>query len=385
MSLALLSCGATAARSLRHSASLLSSNTSRKLSNTSGMLRDLAGTSLHDSTPQRKLVADPIHCPVQLNALSKSISPWEELLDSVRDDRVKSASPRPKNEMGDHEKGDPVPVPGTLIPSQLVLTAKQSSLDQMPQAIQFNVKRNMQMSPELRLRWLGDCDCLEFIRKHYDDELARFYSQELIGNLRGDICRAAVLAKEGGFYIDVDVEMKEPLTSLVDNHTTFLAGVAAPHGIMFNAIMAATPGNEIMTGSVEEIRSMYRQHGAGAMITLLGCTALTQALAKIRHRDCAENYAPSHAFAKWTCGKEVVRLFDERKYNCDPYEADRREEDCPPSRTAAMWSFEGAQWGIFSSWPEDKLVAWSRMHECTSYGCGAGGYEQSDHLYSQNA
>ena len=54
-----------------------------------------------------------------------------------------------------------------------------------------------------------------YVRQHFDDDLAEIYNAEHAGQFRGDICRAAVLAQEGGFYADLDLEPAVPFRSLV--------------------------------------------------------------------------------------------------------------------------------------------------------------------------
>merc|ERR1719487_804090 len=120
----------------------------------------------------------------------------------------------------------------------------------MSAAIKKNVQNDLQLSfPDflpktavellelsgveaLQPRWLGDKACHDYIITHYDEELAGFFDRAHPGNYRGDICRAAVLYREGGFYADVDVELKVPLTELVDAETTFMS-VYSEHGDIF--------------------------------------------------------------------------------------------------------------------------------------------------------
>lgn len=265
---------------------------------------------------------------------------------------------------------------GRKIPPQLILTGKQASFDELPHKIRHNIHRTLKFTPELRLRWVGDCECLEFIKSHYDDELARIFATEPKGMFRGDLCRAAVLAKEGGFYTDLDVQMKEPLTSLVSDNTTFMSAVSLPN-VLLNAIMAAAPGSAIVLRSIEHMRAIYR---SGVVPQFLGPQALYQALHSTREKECAHQIPLASSAERWLCGSEEIRMLQERFYSCWPPPPNRPKSDCPSGRALSMWAFDGAGWGIFAGGPEDKLVGWSRMEECLDYGCGAGGPVHSDDL-----
>lgn len=401
------------------------------------MRRFLPDADLQHTMPPLNLIHDPISCPsIMFNAISGPVSGWERLLDKAskaasrgdaKNEVIESARQKPEQETSmetAHELHDlgstrkPQESEGLQIESaqkkskelpgkttepqdswsrlvknahreaehlsskhitkQLILTAKQTSLSQMPKEVQMNVKRNMELSPGIRLRWLGDCDCLEYLHKYYDLELARFYALESIGLYRGDLCRAAVLAREGGFYLDLDVQLKEPLTSLVDNDTTFMSGIVHENAL-YNAIMAATPGNEIISDSIEGIRQLYRTYGV-SNVEHLGCIALARAIKQFRARECTDQGILATATSRWTCGKQVVRTFQEQWYSCWPRTPGIPKSDCPLNRTLAMEAYDGAHFGIFGAPLENKLIGWSRMEECTLRGCGGTSHHPPDNL-----
>lgn len=262
---------------------------------------------------------------------------------------------------------------GSQIPAQLVLTAKQASLDNMSKDVQDNIRRTLNLSPELHLRWFGDYDCLTYIRAHYDAELAKYYAQERRGMYRGDICRAAVLAREGGFYTDLDVQMKVPLTSLVANDTTFMSAYAATGSTILNAILASKPGNTIMLESIEVMRQIYRSHES---VTFLGPDSLREVFKRLAERNSC-NLGPA-ATPAVRCGSEVLRMYQEMRFTCWGENA-ASKEICPRKRVVSTFLYDGANFGLFD-WT-GKIVGWPRFDGCLYHGCGAGGREESDHLH----
>merc|ERR1719291_1223214 len=156
-----------------------------------------------------------------------------------------------------------------LIPRQLVMTAKHGSLDSLPQKVQDNVRQTLALNPGLRLRWLDDDACGDFILDYFGPRLLQLFSRQREGKFRGDICRAAVIAVEGGFYVDLDVQMRVPFSQMVDNATTFMA-VKSPKGDVLNALFAAERGSEVMRAVVAALEAWYgwlrpKRHYSGVM------------------------------------------------------------------------------------------------------------------------
>lgn len=257
------------------------------------------------------------------------------------------------------------------IPMQLVLTAKQESLAQMPKSVQANVRHTLRLSPGVRIRWLGDVACLKYLSDHFDHELVEIFKSETRGSFRGDICRAAVLAREGGFYLDLDVELRVPLEQLVDHNTTFVSAFTEDQAIL-NAVLAASPGSAVMREVLTQIRLWYSyglpHQDEETTSEFMGPVTMLRALRTVTQKECQR----SRLFSKelqWPCGPNVVRLYYEHGLSCG---WPGTEEECPPSRAES--TFDGVRYGIFT--PEGELVAWPRFASCDDWGCNAGGWVQ---------
>lgn len=260
------------------------------------------------------------------------------------------------------------------IPRQLVLTAKQASLAEMPAPVQGNVQRMLALSPGIRLRWLGDVDCRSYIREHFDPELQRMFETELRGSFRGDICRACVLAREGGFYLDLDVQLRVPLDQLAGANTTFVSVYTEDESIL-NAVLAAAPGSEIMLEAVRQIRAWYRYEvphsDAQTSSEWMGPVTMLRAVREVVRRDCTGQSLHPEASLEWQCGPHVLRLYEEHGLRCSL----RGSEECPPRRAES--DFPGVRFGIFTPYPERRLVAWPRFESCAQWGCASGGWDES--------
>lgn len=249
------------------------------------------------------------------------------------------------------------------IPGQLVLTSSHGSLDDLPPKVRDNVRHTLAINPKLQMRWLDDGACRGFIRDNFGAGLLSAFDSEHRGNVRGDICRAAVVALEGGFYVDLDVQMRVPFSQLVDNTTTFMT-VINKHGDVLNALFAAERGSEVMKSVLAAIEGWYgglrppRRH-SGSM----GSETMMLGLETVASRDCPSVDVNDGHQLQRACGPHHrIRLYRERSLECGPHSA-----ECPPPRQGG---FTGVRYGIFEPGPQRNLVAWPRFDSCESSGCG---------------
>lgn len=289
----------------------------------------------------------------------------------------------------------------TLIPWQLVTSGKAASLAELPDAVRGNIEHTLSINPGLKMRYLSDSDCLDFIKEHFDDELAGMYTKEPSGHFRGDICRAAVLFREGGFYTDVDLEVKKPFLEMVNSTTTFMS-VFTADGHILNAMIATVKGSEVMKGTLVHVRHWYKgsdgkkasaEHGEGEW---MGTVTLRQAMEGFLEANCPmvklENIRSEKKLDR-QCDQHVVRFFEEQRLECPEVDfggfgggggggffwgAEPKAEatvapkavgteECPEAR--AKSSFDGVKYGIFVPGTR-QIVAWPRVSTCTEWWCG---------------
>lgn len=256
-----------------------------------------------------------------------------------------------------------------IIPWQLVMTGKQGSIDELPPKVRDNVRQTMALNPDLPVRWLDDAACRDFIRANFGSGLLSTFNSEPRGAYRGDICRAAVLALEGGIYMDLDVQMHVPFSQLVDNNTTFMASVTE-YGDVMNALFAAERGSQIMQAVLHEIEVWYSEkHSSPKKSGWMGPQTMLRGLEKVAALECSSlRLRSQQQQLQLACGPHhQIRLYREQSLQCAPGSA-----ECPPPRGSG---FLGLRWGIFEPGPQRRLVAWSRFAACESWGCGYTGHE----------
>jgi len=260
------------------------------------------------------------------------------------------------------------------IPQQLVMTAKSGTLDDLPERTLANVRSTLALNPELRVRFLNDSACAEFIGSHYGAELLSAFSNERVGAYKGDICRAAVVAVEGGFYADLDVQFRLPFSHLVDRRTTFMSAFDSFCNL-WNAIFAAEAGSSVMKAVVEQMVDWYRGNHTEA--ELMGTHTFLQGLEAVVASECPVHCGRgSHSATcglswkakgklQFRCGAQhEIRLYREKKLTCGLLPT----EECPEGRMEGN-GFFGLRFGIFEPGIKGKLVGWSRFENCSDFGC----------------
>lgn len=263
--------------------------------------------------------------------------------------------------------------PTIRIPPQLVMTAKDGTLDDLPERTLANVRHTLALNPELRVRFLNDSACAEFIGSNYGSDLLSAFSSERVGAYRGDICRAAVIAVEGGFYADLDVQFRVPFSHLVDPSTTFMSAFDS-FCKLWNAIFAAEPGSIVMKSVVESMKDWYRGNHTEA--ELMGTHTFYRGLETVVASECPVNCGKgSHPTCGLTlkakgrlqfrCGRHnSIRLYREKKLTC----GQKATEECPEGRMEGH-GFYGLRFGIFEPGKDGGLVGWSRYENCPDFGC----------------
>lgn len=279
------------------------------------------------------------------------------------------------------------------IPPQLLLTGPDLTITELPTTGLQNIYNTLQQSPHLTVKYLNDNDCRKYLEEH-EPELVLVFDHEMHGSYRGDICRASVLLREGGFYVDLDLETHKPLEELIDDSTTFMSARDADGGIL-NALIATVPQSPIIEATLHEIRAWYTRDQAAQMGDWpMGPNTMLRGLNMVMQSLCYRtwNSAPSFteprthesgcAELQVACGDETIRLYQEffmGSGDCSHWGA----EVCPPQRAAA--TFDGAKYAIFAlqqcpgseavqpTLSERTLIGWSRMAACSGHGCGVTG------------
>merc|ERR1712217_432693 len=194
---------------------------------------------------------------------------------------------------------------------------------------------------------------------------------------REDICKVAVLYREGGFSMDMDVQLTVPLLNLIDDSTSFMA---VRHS---NMLMAATPHNAILHNTVASILPWYEAFDSGTRRGFLGSAILEKGFRM--SCKCGMNCNPESTQVK--CGTKNAKLYSKMRLACKT-----PSPECPRNRINAISELQQngltahhLTYGILSPRPRF-LAGWSRFFWCREYGCGADNFKDKDWIdISQDA
>lgn len=253
----------------------------------------------------------------------------------------------------------------------------------VPQPEQDNIRKIMANNPMFTLRMLNDTACAGYVRAWGDEDFYNAYLQEHSGMIRCDVCRSAALFAEGGFYLDLDIDMPTPLLELVPAGTNF-AGLhdafnfvifpfasAARHAILQNSLVEMRDemllkkdptdfspmglfGVDLMRRAVKNYTDWHCPISGDSEDHLVSSLKTALGLAGARH------YNDLH----WTCGDDVLTLYHEENIDCHTPSA-----ECPMERMQSK--FSGTKFGIFDPGPPRQIKGWSRFVSCGAPHCGA--------------
>jgi len=270
----------------------------------------------------------------------------------------------------------PAPTPAPLlIPRQLVLTGPFASIDDFPPDAKDNLEntRALAEKSDLIVRYFNDDECRAYLDDNFDDEYVNIFDGETKGSFRGDICRSAILLREGGFYIDLDFQLRINILYLLDEHTTMMTVLTRSDGLsgermILNALLAVRPNSPVMEGTMIKIREYYASGRNG----LLGPLTMMDALVEVSQHNCPEvSWENDNNLAHVKCGPEDLRFYREEFFGSGEECSKEGPVVCPPKRADSP--FDGSGYGVFSIGSESRetrLIGWPRFVDCSEWGCG---------------
>lgn len=131
-----------------------------------------------------------------------------------------------------------------MIPKHIIQVWMQGPLDSK---IKDNI---MRLNPGYEYSFFSERDCIDYINTHYTEKLTNVF--ESLSNLahKCDLFRYCYLYKEGGIYIDADLEMKVSCDTIINaSNSNFISAIGAHSNDAFgectNGFILTEPENTI--------------------------------------------------------------------------------------------------------------------------------------------
>jgi len=275
------------------------------------------------------------------------------------------------------------------IPRQLIMTGHKGTFNDLPIWVTQKVRRTLENEPGMILRWFNDMACHRYIKSHFDPTVAKMLDRQEHGSFRGDICRTAILLREGGYYMDLDVELRVPLHTLVNEDTSFMAAyefeLDQEVGIL-NALMAVEPQSPVMRNALDIMRYWFNEEIVLA-VGKMGPMSLGAALRKVLAEECPKESLDARreevklpgAPLQWGCANHAFRFYVQGQLNCSNY---LHPDPAECSQTRLNSTYGGLKFGLFMPGAKRSLIGFPRSEDCDEPGCRLGGNDQSGFLLS---
>jgi hypothetical protein len=120
---------------------------------------------------------------------------------------------------------------------------------ELPAEMQKVSNRVRDMNPNYEYQFFDDNDCREYLLNNFGVNYANAFDSLIPGAFKCDFWRYAILYKEGGVYIDLDMTPVVPLDSILRENDEFVSVVdRTMHGMVgiYQAFIACKPGHPIL-------------------------------------------------------------------------------------------------------------------------------------------
>eukprot|EP00400_MALV-I_sp_L67-5_P000624 gene624-338_t len=180
--------------------------------------------------------------------------------------------------------------------------------------------------------FLDNNDCMKLLEYSGQKNLLYVFKYERAGMYKGDICRAAMLWRYGGFYFDVDLEARSPIYPLLNRDSQFTSvreismrgkWLNYGPGAFFQAFIATPPRHPVMNFTFDAMLAWYRtrkEHAvqAGALTRMEDPTDpfITRDRTSVLHHNQqmgteAYWWAFTRWFSEYNPNPKSILLFDE--------------------------------------------------------------------------
>ena len=140
-----------------------------------------------------------------------------------------------------------------MIPKIIYLTYRDNNI---PGEI-FTRWKNL--NKDYTIKFYDDSNCFIFIKNHFGEEYANYFSEIKIGPYKADFWRLCILYIYGGVYTDIDIIPIQPISKIIDN-SDLCTCLSLNKKSIFQAFIAVTPKNELIKLSLESFYSKRKDN-----------------------------------------------------------------------------------------------------------------------------
>jgi len=123
--------------------------------------------------------------------------------------------------------------------------------DMIPTGMKDEIDRSIKMTPEFNNYLYTEDDGFKFIQENFDKKVADAYKCLKPIAYKADLWRYCILYIKGGVYIDIKLEIMQPLLDIIKKYPTIF--VKEPQPGINNGFIVTPPKNPILKACIDEI------------------------------------------------------------------------------------------------------------------------------------
>ena len=109
-----------------------------------------------------------------------------------------------------------------------IIIVDEGNIPTMPEGMKKALETWYRMNPGYKLKIYSGDDCVEYIKKHFDDEVLKAYNTLKPYSYKCDLMRHLILYNEGGWYSDIRQVCLEPLNTLSNLNREYYTSLDCP-------------------------------------------------------------------------------------------------------------------------------------------------------------
>jgi hypothetical protein len=168
------------------------------------------------------------------------------------------------------------------IPKRIYQTWKTR---EVPSKVADTITELRNNNPTYEYYLFGDKECREYLIKNYDKEYIDAFDDLIPGAFKADFWRYAILAKEGGVYIDLDMKPLKPLDYILGDSDFITIKDRIGHTdkyAIFQAFIATVPNHPFLIETRNYVLGNIQKHyHGGSPLGITGPLAMGRSIKRV--------------------------------------------------------------------------------------------------------
>jgi len=114
------------------------------------------------------------------------------------------------------------------------------------------------INPGYKVELYDNTDCINFLRKEYDEEYVNVFNSIKSGPIKADFWRVCILYKNGGIYCDIDIELLVPFNDFINYDSNFITCTSITKNKLNPHVIVSEPKFYILKNCIDHYLLMYR-------------------------------------------------------------------------------------------------------------------------------